>query len=77
MAGLTCSTPNGFGASGSGDLPPTPPMTPAEAFMETQTEVLCQILQTQQQMSQQIQQLQQRPPHGTNHDEPHAVTTYA
>jgi hypothetical protein len=39
--------PNGFDASGSGDLPPPPPMTLVEAFMATQTEVLRQILQTQ------------------------------
>jgi hypothetical protein len=41
------TTPNGFGASGSGDLPPPPPMTSSEALMATQTEVLRQILQTQ------------------------------
>jgi hypothetical protein len=29
-------------------LPPPPPMTPSEAFMATQTEVLRQILQMQQ-----------------------------
>jgi hypothetical protein len=52
MVGTTRSSPNGFGASGSGDLPPPPPMTPTEAFMATQTEVLCQILQTQQQIAQ-------------------------
>jgi hypothetical protein len=44
MVGLTRSTPNGFGASGSCDLPPPPPMTPVETFMATQTEVLPQIL---------------------------------
>jgi hypothetical protein len=44
MVGLTRSTPNGFGASGSGDLPPPLPMTPVETFMATQTEVLPQIL---------------------------------
>jgi hypothetical protein len=38
MVGPTRSSPNGFGASGSGDLPP-PPMMPSEAFMATQTEV--------------------------------------
>jgi hypothetical protein len=63
MVGPTRSTPNGFGASGSGDLLPPPPMTPAEAFMATQTEVLRQILQMQQQM---VQQMQQKPPHGAN-----------
>ncbi len=35
------------GGSG-GDLPPPPPMTPNEAFIAAQTEVLRQILQTQQ-----------------------------
>jgi hypothetical protein len=40
MVGPTRASPNGFGASGSGDLPPPPPMTPSEAFMATQTEVL-------------------------------------
>jgi hypothetical protein len=47
MVGSTRSTPNGFDVSGSGDLPPPPPMTPVETFMATQTEVLRQILQTQ------------------------------
>jgi hypothetical protein len=64
---LTRSTPNGFDTSGSGDLPPPPPMTPVETFMATQTEVLCQILQTQQQIA---QQMHQRPPMGANHDGP-------
>jgi hypothetical protein len=36
MVGSTHSTPNGFDASGSGDLPPPPPMTPVETFMATQ-----------------------------------------
>jgi hypothetical protein len=47
MVGPTRSSPNGFGATGSSDLPPPPPMTPSEAFMATQTEVLRQFLQTQ------------------------------
>jgi hypothetical protein len=47
MVGSTRSTPNGFDASGSGDLPPPPPMTPVETFMAAQTKVLRQILQTQ------------------------------
>jgi hypothetical protein len=72
MVGLTCSSPNGFEASGSGDLPPPPPMMPSEAFMATQTEVLHQILQTQQQIA---RQLNQRPPHGANHEGPNHVTT--
>jgi hypothetical protein len=42
--------------------------------MATQTEVLHQILQMQQQMP---QQMQQRPPIGANHDGPQMVTTYA
>jgi hypothetical protein len=49
-------------------------MTPSEAFMATQTEVLRQILQTQQQIA---QQLNQSPPHGANHEGPNQVTTYA
>jgi hypothetical protein len=48
------SSPNGFGTTGSSDLPPPLPMTPSEAFMATQTEVLRQILQTQQQIAQQM-----------------------
>jgi hypothetical protein len=74
MVGSTRSTSNGFDASGSGDLPPPPPMTPMETFMATQTEVLHQILQTQQQIA---QQMQQRPPMGANHDGPQMVTTYS
>jgi hypothetical protein len=48
-------------------------MTPSEAFMATQTEVLRQILQTQQQIA---QQMNQGPPHGANHEGPNQVTTY-
>jgi hypothetical protein len=44
MVGTTRSSPSGFRASGSGDLPPPPPMTLSEAFVATQTEVLRQIL---------------------------------
>jgi hypothetical protein len=40
-------------------------MTPSEAFMATQTEVLRQILQTQQQIA---QQMNRGPPHGANHE---------
>jgi hypothetical protein len=47
-------------------------MTPSEAFMATQTEVLHQILQTQQQIA---QQMNRGPPHGANHEGPHQVTT--
>jgi hypothetical protein len=47
VVGLTRSTPNGFDASGHGDLPLPPPMTPVETFMAIQTEMLRQILQTQ------------------------------
>jgi hypothetical protein len=39
MVGLTRNTPNGFDASGNGDLPPLPLMTPVETFMAAQTEV--------------------------------------
>jgi hypothetical protein len=49
-------------------------MTPSEAFMATQTEVLRHILQAQQQSA---QQLNQRPPHGANHEGTNQVTTYA
>jgi hypothetical protein len=49
-------------------------MTPVETFMATQTEVLRQILQMQQQIA---QQMHQRPPMGTNHDGPQMVTTYS
>jgi hypothetical protein len=45
-------------------------MTPPETFMATQTEVLRQILQTQQQMN-------RGPPHGANHEGPNQVITYA
>jgi hypothetical protein len=51
MVGPMRSSPNGFGATGSSDLPPQPPMTSSEAFMATQTEVLRQILQTEQRIS--------------------------
>jgi hypothetical protein len=44
MVGPTRNTPSGFDASGNGDLPPPPPMTPVETFMVAQTEVLRQIL---------------------------------
>jgi DNA-binding protein H-NS len=49
-------------------------MTSSEAFMATQTEVLRQILQTQQQIA---QQRNRGPPHGANHEGPNQVTTYA
>jgi hypothetical protein len=51
------SNPNGFDASGSGDLLPPPPTTLTEAFVAAHTVVLCQILQAQQQMAQQLQQM--------------------
>jgi hypothetical protein len=54
MVGPMQSSLNGFGASSTGELPPPPPMTPSEAFMTTQTKVLCQILQTRQQIVQQL-----------------------
>jgi hypothetical protein len=49
-------------------------MTPSGAFMATQTEVLCQILQMQQQIA---HQMNRGPPHGVNHEGPNQVTTYA
>jgi hypothetical protein len=53
------SNPNGFDAPGSGDLTLPPPTTLTEAFIAAHTDVLCQLLQAQQQMA---QQLQQKPP---------------
>jgi hypothetical protein len=49
-------------------------MTPSEAFMGNQTEVLRQILQAQQQIT---QQMNRGPPHVANHEGPNQVTTYA
>jgi hypothetical protein len=42
--------------------------------MATQTEVLRQILQAQQHIT---QQMNRGPPHGANHEGPNQVTTYA
>jgi hypothetical protein len=55
MVGQTRASPNGFGASGSDAPPPPPNMTIQEQFMVTQTEVMQQLLQTQQQLAQQLQ----------------------
>jgi hypothetical protein len=43
--------------SGSGDLTLPPPTTLTEAFVAAHTDVLCQLLQAQQQMAQQLQQM--------------------
>jgi hypothetical protein len=51
------NNPNDFEASGSGDLTQLPPTKLTEAFIAAHTEVLCQLLQTQQQMAQQLQQI--------------------
>jgi hypothetical protein len=51
------NNPNGFGALGSGDLSPPPPTTLTEAFVAAHTDVLCQILQAQQQTAQQLQRM--------------------
>jgi hypothetical protein len=51
------NNPNGFDASGSGDPTLPPPTMLTEAFIAAHTEVLCQLLQTQQQMAQQLQQM--------------------
>jgi hypothetical protein len=51
------NNPNGFDASGSGDLSLPPPTTLTEAFVAAHTEMLCRLLQTQQQMAQQLQQM--------------------
>jgi hypothetical protein len=51
MVGPTCNSPDGFGVPSSGsDLPPLPPRMMVEAFMAAQKGMLCQILQTQQQL---------------------------
>jgi hypothetical protein len=47
-------------------------MTPSEAFMATQTQVLRQILRTQQQIT---QQMNRGPPHRANNEGPNQVTT--
>jgi hypothetical protein len=51
------NNPNDFEASGSGDRTQPPPTMLTEAFIAAHTEVLCQLLQTQQQMAQQLQQM--------------------
>jgi hypothetical protein len=51
------NNPNDFEASGSGDLTLPPPTMSTEAFVAAHTTVLCQLLQTQQQMAQQLQQM--------------------
>jgi hypothetical protein len=55
------NNPNGFDALGSGDLTQPPPTMLTEAFIAAHTEVLCQLLQTQQQMAQQLQQMPPMP----------------
>jgi hypothetical protein len=47
MVGTTRNTPNGFGASSSNDPPPPPPLTPTEALLTAQTDLLRQLLQMQ------------------------------
>jgi hypothetical protein len=49
------NNPIGFDATGSGDLTLPPPTMLTEAFVAAHTEVLCQLLQTQQRMAQQLQ----------------------
>jgi hypothetical protein len=51
MFRLARSNPNGFDASGSGDLMLPPPTTLTEAFVAAHTDVLCQILQAQQRVA--------------------------
>jgi hypothetical protein len=51
------NNPNDLEASGSGDLTQLPPTMLTEAFVAAHTEVLCQLMQTQQQMAQQLQQM--------------------
>jgi hypothetical protein len=47
MSDNTLHDSRGVGGNGDGALPAPPPMTPIEAFIAAQTEVLHQILQTQ------------------------------
>jgi hypothetical protein len=49
------NNPYGFDASGSGDLSLPPPTTLTKAFVAAHTEVLYQLLQAQQRMTQQLQ----------------------
>jgi hypothetical protein len=51
------NNPNGFDASGSGDLTLPLPTMLTEAFVAAHTEVLRQLLQTQQRMAQQLPQM--------------------
>jgi hypothetical protein len=51
------NNPYGFDASGSGDITLPPPKILNEAFIAAHTEVLCQLLQAQQQMAQQLPQM--------------------
>jgi hypothetical protein len=51
------NNPNGFDVSGSDDLSLPPPTTLTEAFVAAHTEVLCQLLQAQQRMTQHLQQM--------------------
>jgi hypothetical protein len=71
MVGPTCNSLDGFGVSSSGsNLPPPPPRTMVESFMAAQKGMLCQILQTQQQLA---LRLQQQPPLGANPAGPNLV----
>jgi hypothetical protein len=72
MVGQTRASPNGFGAGGSDTLPPPPNITIQEQFMVTQTEVMQQLLQTQQQLAQQLQ----NNPRGENIDGQPRLTNY-
>jgi hypothetical protein len=49
------NNPNGFDASGGGDLTLPSPTMLTEAFVAAHAEVLCRLLQAQQQMAQQLQ----------------------
>jgi hypothetical protein len=74
MSDNTQNDSRGVGGSGDGPLPAPPPMTAAEAFITAQTEVLRQILQTQQQIAQRLQQPFNN--QGPNPDGPTAVMSY-
>jgi hypothetical protein len=74
MSDNTQNDSRGAGGNDDGALPTPPPMTPTEAFIAAQTEVLCQILPTQKQIAQRLQQPVHN--HGPNPEGPNAVMSY-
>jgi hypothetical protein len=70
--GTNTRIPNAFGASRSDAPPPPPNMTIKEQFIVSESEVMWQLLQTQQQIAQQLQ----HNPRGENLDGQPRVTKY-